>query len=220
MLLENLYCIWPNDQFCCLHWTTNEIKQYNWRKAARIDKSKRCCIPLWQCKAIHIFGHSAKIIGAWEFCHIHHIVLTLHHPITFCFDLYKTPRIVKISITMMISNRTWFSFLLIKTRSFMNVGLWCCLKDGKRSLIKMGNLLQNKVIEFHKKIVFDFLKKIRNYLVANLILSITNFEGLPIWRGTLALKSVFPFLCIVSRDLARNHLACTFPEGRAIVHSP
>ena len=25
------------------------------------------------------------------FCHIHHIVLTLHHPITFCFDLYKTP---------------------------------------------------------------------------------------------------------------------------------
>ena len=26
------------------------------------------------------------------FCHIHHIVLTLHHLITFCFDLYKTPR--------------------------------------------------------------------------------------------------------------------------------
>ena len=24
------------------------------------------------------------------FCHIHHIVLTLHHLITFCFDLYKT----------------------------------------------------------------------------------------------------------------------------------
>ena len=69
----------------------------------------------------------------------------------------------------MISNRTWFSFLLIKTRSFMNVGLWCCLKDGERSLIKMGNALQNKVIWFHEKIVFDFLKKIRNYLVANSI---------------------------------------------------
>ena len=55
----------PNDQFYCLHWTTNEIKQCSWRKAARIDKSKRCCIPSWQCKAIHIFGHSAKIIGAW-----------------------------------------------------------------------------------------------------------------------------------------------------------
>ena len=40
------------------------------------------------------------------FCHIHHIVLTLHHPITFCFDLYKTLGMVKISITMMISNRT------------------------------------------------------------------------------------------------------------------
>ncbi|KAG6801834.1 Ammar1 transposase [Apis mellifera caucasica] len=25
------------------------------------------------------------------FCHIHHIVLTLHHLIIFCFDLYKTP---------------------------------------------------------------------------------------------------------------------------------
>ena len=59
------------------------------------------------------------------FCHIHHIVLTLHHLITFCFDLYKTPWMIKISIMMMISNRTWFSFLLIKTRSFMNMGLWC-----------------------------------------------------------------------------------------------
>ena len=79
------------------------------------------------------------------FCHIHHIILTLHHPIIFYFDLYKTPWMVKISITMMISNRTWFSFLLIKTTSFMNVGSWCSLKDGKRSLIKMGNTLQNKV---------------------------------------------------------------------------
>ena len=80
------------------------------------------------------------------FCHIHHIVLTLHHLITFYFDYYKTPWMIKILIMMMISNRTWFSFLLIKTRSFMNMGLWCCLKDGKRSLIKMGNTLQNKVI--------------------------------------------------------------------------
>ena len=31
-------------------------------------------------------------------------------------------------------------------KSFMNVGLWCYLKDGKRSLIKMSNTLQNKVI--------------------------------------------------------------------------
>ena len=31
----------------------------------------------------------------------------------------------------------------------------------------MGNTLQNKVIQFHEKTVFDFLKKIRNYLVAN-----------------------------------------------------
>ena len=138
----------PNDQFCCLHWTTNEIKQCSWRKAAWIDKSKRYCIPSWQCKATHIFGHSAKIIGAWLgcFCHIHYIVLTLHHLITFCFDLYKTSWMIKISIMMMISNRTWFSFWLIKTKSFMNVGLWCCLKDDKRSLIKMGNTLQNKVI--------------------------------------------------------------------------
>ena len=50
------------------NWTTNEIKQCSWRKAARIDKSKRCCIPSWQCKATHIFGHSAKIIRAWLRC--------------------------------------------------------------------------------------------------------------------------------------------------------
>ena len=37
----------------------------------------------------------------------------------------------------------------------------------------MGNTLQNKVIyKFHEKIVFDFLKKIRNYLVANPIIRI------------------------------------------------
>ena len=35
----------------------------------------------------------------------------------------------------------------------------------------MSNILQNKFIQFHEKIVFDFLKKIRNYLVANPILS-------------------------------------------------
>ena len=35
----------------------------------------------------------------------------------------------------------------------------------------MGNTLRNKVIQFHEKIVFDFLKKIRNYLVANPIFS-------------------------------------------------
>ena len=42
--------IQPNDQFCCPHWTTNEIKQCSWRKAARIDKSKKYCIPSWRCK--------------------------------------------------------------------------------------------------------------------------------------------------------------------------
>ena len=42
------------------------------------------------------------------------------------------------------------------------------MKDGKRSLIKMGTL-RNKVIYFHEKIVFNFRKKIRNYLVANII---------------------------------------------------
>ena len=136
----------PNEQFCCLHWTTNEIKQCGWRKAARLTNRKGV-----------VFHHDDGHTHLWSlgknywslvgmFCHIHHIVLTLHHLITFCFDLYKTPWMVKISITMMISNRTWFNFLLIKTTSFMNVGLWCCLKDGKRSLIKMGNTLQNKVI--------------------------------------------------------------------------
>ena len=58
----------PNDQFYCLHRTTNEIKQCDWRKAVRIDKSRRCCIPSWRCKATHIFSHSAKIIGAWLGC--------------------------------------------------------------------------------------------------------------------------------------------------------
>ena len=44
----------------------NKLKK-SWKKAARIDKSKRC-IPSSQCKATHIFGHSAKIIGAWLGC--------------------------------------------------------------------------------------------------------------------------------------------------------
>ena len=55
----------PNDQFCCLHRTTNEIKQCGWRKAAWIDKSKRCCIPSWRCKATHIFGQKLLELG-WD----------------------------------------------------------------------------------------------------------------------------------------------------------
>ena len=134
----------PNDQFCCLHWTTNEIKQCSWRKAARIDKSKRLYSIMTMQGHTYLWSLGKNywsLVGMWQ--NIHHIVLTL---ITFCFDFYKTSWMVKISIMMMISNRTWFIFLLIKTRSFMNEGLWCCLKDGKRSLIKMGNTLQNKVI--------------------------------------------------------------------------
>ena len=141
----------------CLFWTLTTInsvvyieqltKLNNAVEKKRPELTNRKGVVFHHDKATHIFGHSAKIIGVWlGFCHIHHIVLTLHHLITFCFDLYKTLWMVKISIMMMISNRTWFSFLLIKTRSFMNVGLWCCLKDSKRSLIKMGNTLQNKVI--------------------------------------------------------------------------
>ena len=104
------------------------------------------------------------------FCHIHHIVLTLHHSITFRFDLYKTPWTVQISIMMMISNRTWFTFLLIKTTSFMNVDYDAAWKMAKDHWSKWT--LRNKVIQFHEKIVFDFLKKIRNYLVANPIESV------------------------------------------------
>ena len=57
----------PNDQFCRLHWTTNEIKQCSWRKAARIDKSKKCCIPSWQCKATHILVTRQKLLElGWD----------------------------------------------------------------------------------------------------------------------------------------------------------
>ena len=73
----------PNDQFWCIHWTIKEIKQCSWRKTARIGKSKRYCILSWQMTNYWSF------VGI--FCHMHHTVLALHHLITFCFDLYKTP---------------------------------------------------------------------------------------------------------------------------------
>ena len=140
----------PNDQFCCLMIHCCLIEQLT--KLNNAVEEKRPELTNRKGVVFHRDNarpHASLVKIYWSligmFCHIHHIVLTLHHLITFCFDLYKTPWMVKISIMMMISNRTWFSFL-IKTRSFMNVGLWCCLKDGKRSLIKMGNTLQNKVI--------------------------------------------------------------------------
>ena len=86
----------------------------------------------------HIFGHSAKNYWSLRLLSDYFLFRSLQNSLN--------KKLVKISIMMMISNRTWFSFLLIKTRSFMNVGLWWCLKDGKRSLIKMGNTLRNKVI--------------------------------------------------------------------------
>ena len=58
----------------------------------------------------------------------------------------------------------------------------------------MGNTLQNKVIQFHEKIVFDFLKKIRNYLVAN-----------PIFRGKF-LAQIFFFKIRVSKNSLSNRL--------------
>ena len=94
MLLENLYCIWPNDQFCCLHWTTNEIKQCSWRKANwQIEKMLYSIVTMQGHTHVWSLGKNYwSLVGM--FCHIHHIVLTLHHLITFCFDLYKTPWMV------------------------------------------------------------------------------------------------------------------------------
>ena len=96
--LQRNYLFWTlitqlNDQFCCLHWITNEIKQCSWRKATRIDKSK---IVLYSIITMQDHTHLWSLgKNYWSlvgmFCHIHHIVLTLHHLITFCFDFYKTP---------------------------------------------------------------------------------------------------------------------------------
>lgn len=59
-------------------------------------------------------------------------------------------------------------FFADKNQQFYERGIMM-LKDAKRSLIKMDNTLLNKVISFYEKIVFFFLKEIRNYLVANII---------------------------------------------------
>ena len=48
----------PTERSILLSTLNNEIKQCGWRKAARIDKSKKCCIPSWQCKATRIFGQN------------------------------------------------------------------------------------------------------------------------------------------------------------------
>ena len=58
-------------------------------------------------------------------------------------------------------------FFANKNQKFYERGIIMLPERWQKSLIKMGNALRNKVIQFHEKIVFDFLKKIRNYLVAN-----------------------------------------------------
>ena len=68
----------------------------------------------------------------WDCYHIHHIVQTWHHPITIYLDFCKTPWMVRSSITMPISNCTWTTSLQAEIRNFMNVVLWCYLKNGRR----------------------------------------------------------------------------------------
>ena len=60
-------------------------------------------------------------------------------------------------------------FFANKNQKFYeNCGIMMLPERWQKIIDKMGNTLQNKVIYFHEKIVFDFLKKkIRNYLVAN-----------------------------------------------------
>ena len=149
----------PNDQFCCLHWTTNEIKQCNWRKAARIDKSKRCCIPSWQCKATHIFGKNYwSLVGM--FCHIHHIVLTLHHLITFCFDLYKNSLNDKNFNNDDDIESYLIQFFANKNHKFYERGITMLPERWQKVVDQNGQLhYRIKLFSSMKKIVFDFLKK-------------------------------------------------------------
>ena len=57
----------------------------------------------------------------------------------------------------------------------------------------MGNTLRNKVIYFHEKIVFNFRKKIRNYLVANPIF----FEMQHFLRLSFDLQNEILFIRII-----------------------
>ena len=78
------------------------------------------------------------------FCHIHHIVLTLHYLI-FCFDLYIHSLNGKNFNNDDDIKSYPIQFFANKNQKFYERGIMM-LKDGKRLLIKMGNTLQNKVI--------------------------------------------------------------------------
>ena len=90
-------------------------------------------------------------LGWAIWCYIHHIVLTLHHQISIYFDLCRTPWMVKLSMIIKLWNRTWFSFLPIKTRSSMGVESWSYQKDGKRSLNKIEIISLLKVHSLYLK---------------------------------------------------------------------
>ena len=75
---------------------------------------------------------------------------------------------VKISVTTMPSNRTWLSFLLLRTRNSISAESWSYQKDGKRSSNKMEDIWLIKVHFLHrKKIKFYFTLEKRHYFLAN-----------------------------------------------------
>ena len=130
----------PNDQFCCLYWTTNEIKQVEEKRPELTNRKV-------------VFHHDnarphTSLVTLQKLLELGWDILP--HP-PYSLDLAPSDYFLFRSLQNFLNGKNFnnddikFSFLLIKTRSFMNVGLWCCLKDGKRSLIKMGNALQNKV---------------------------------------------------------------------------
>ena len=62
----------------------------------------------------------------------------------------------------------------------------------------MGYTLQNKVIQFHEKIVFDFLKKFRNYLVANPIFYFLRISKE--WKTRMT----------ITKNVDKNNVLCTY----------
>ena len=74
---------------------------------------------------------------------------------------------VKISVITTTPNRTWLSFLQLRTRNSIIAGSWCYQKDGKRSSNRMKDIWLIKVHFLYRKNWVLFHAKNRNYLLAN-----------------------------------------------------
>ena len=135
-------------------------------------------------------------------CRIPHTAPSLHHLTIIYFEFYKTSSMVKFSVITMNSNRTWLSFLLLRTRNSISAESRSYQKDGKSPSNRMEDIWVIKVNFLYRKnwVLFHTKKPKLLSCQPNKTGNITRFY----WRQrpiSSSIRNVFLSFCLFEHSL-------------------